>query len=497
MLPGRSCRFLRISTALLLVAAALAASGGSVQAEAQAATEVVCGAELRSMDDRQQLRLEPAQDSDEIRLGLAVSDSDAARIDRLTEVRSKLDFDELRAELVETLGDDLVSVTWSFVDGVEVRVRPAADAESVDGVRTKHSLGDDISVLVVPDAAFSERERVELVLALQEPEALAKLTEAGVFSVETDEYCGTVTLLALPGVDASAAQDRLARSLPIDRVTIRQADKSELDNEATGRDDLQTTQSGGLRVRASGFCTSAAPWYANVWTPFGTVQVRYAVTAAHCVNQSQWSSTPNNWGGVWWTLVTAETDLRQPSTTIASGQARLRYGAELDVAVWPLDATYQNGSPRSATNSDAHNYIWHNLGWWQWSPTWVTSTSGGDAVGDWVCQSGQTTAWRAPDPAWNTSVIECGSLFDRARAYSIGSPNASWFYSMREASLNVCGGDSGGTVWRAGWYSGIVKSGRRGSLPDVNGQPCYEDTTYSHIGYMPGAFGLTAPVGFS
>lgn len=132
----------------------------------------------------------------------------------------------------------------------------------------------------------------------------------------------------------------------------------------------------------------------------------------------------------------------------------------------------------------------------QWSPTFNTSTSGGDAVGDAVCQSGVTQSFRPAQTSNGTRTV-CASLIDRAFAFS---RSGSWFYAMRLTSSTYqmsCAGDSGGPVWRSTWLSGVVKGFRGTSNPDVNGQDCSSQLEYSHVGYIPAAFNLAAPNGFS
>lgn len=459
--------------------------------------EVRCSTDVRMMSQRDVLHLEDAADMTDVRFGIPVSSRDAARLDRLVNIRDSIEFDTLRASYVDLLGDQLVSVTWSYVTGVEVRVFPGTDTSGVETLADKNNMVGSVSVVPIPDAIFSETERSNLLVAMQNPTVLNLFDQAQVVSIDADEACGTITLLVKSKGDVAYAREILAPILDVERVEIRLATEFEVDHDTAGRDDPQTTQAGGLEYRVgTKACTSAAPWYRTFSSPYGYYQVKYAVTAAHCIAQSAWSATPSEWGGLWWWTATAETDLKQPLATIADLQVRLRYGAELDVALWPLKAGYSAGLPRSAINTDTYSYVWHNLGWWQWSPTWETSESGGDAWGDQVCQSGITTSYKTPDPIWISNIVECGSLFNRARSYSVGTPEASWFYNMRESSTNVCDGDSGGTVWRDAWYTGIAKSGRN-SAPSVDGNPCYADMTYSHIGYMPSALGLTAPIGFS
>lgn len=65
-----------------------------------------------------------------------------------------------------------------------------------------------------------------------------------------------------------------------------------------------------------------------------------------------------------------------------------------------------------------------------------------------MCQSGQTTAHPTPIPVWNTNVIECGTLFDHDRQFSLRSPDSHWLYHMRETHTNLSADDSGSTVWR-------------------------------------------------
>ena len=74
---------------------------------------------------------------------------------------------------------------------------------------------------------------------------------------------------------------------------------------------------------------------------------------------------------------------------------------------------------------------------------------------------------------------------------------SSWFYSLRRASLDACTGDSGGTVWRSGWLSGVVHAINPPFTTLASGQICGPETIYSHVGFMPGLDGITAPVGFS
>lgn len=415
-------------------------------------------------------------------------------------MRGSANFGKIRESLATAMGENFVSVTWSYTDGVQVRVRPETSPDAVESALASADYSGQHAVLTVPGDALSEKERLAIEEEMTTPKVLQALTDAGIFTTESDEYCGQITLVVEPDRSLDDARSTLAEALPLDRLEVRLATDADVAVDTVGRGDLQTTQAGGLQYRVidgdNNSCTSAAPWYRNVSTPYGYYKEYYAITAGHCVNQSTWSSTPNDWNGVWWTVVTSNADLRLNNTTVATDPASIMYGAELDVAIWRLNNLYQAGAARSATNTDAHAYNWHNLGWWQWDPWNASSTSGGDAVGDWVCQSGYTTSFRAPSPPWNTNVIECGTLTTRNKTLSIGSPEASWFYRLRNSTTNVCTGDSGGTVWRSTWYSGIVKSGN-GAISPVNGQECFANMTYSHVGWIPYGLNLDAPAQFS
>lgn len=366
----------RTTTAAVLAALLVAVLSTTASAQQERETvdvsppderQAACQDAFEALGERAQLDLEPVAEDQvaELRFGLSVSEEDAARIDRLDETRQSLDVEKLRAGLEEELGDDFIALTWSYVDGLQVRV----DSETVTAAVERLSLPNEMAVVPV-QGALSEEDRRQTRAALRSPKALDTLGQLGVVAVETDERCGTITIVVEPGTDATEVRELLSDVPNMQHVVIRSATEDDYGEDGIGREDLQTVQSGGLRYRAGGGnCTSAAPWYANVWTPFG-----------------------------------------------------------------------------------------------------------------------------APDPAWNQNVIECGTLINRDLQFS---RSGSWFYGIREATANGCRGDSGGTIWRACWYSGVYKGQRGGTLPNVNGQVCRPNIEYSHVGYLPATFNLTAPVGFS
>ena len=497
----------RRKTGLLTTACLLRASTAAFGSQPVSAKPVeLCSRDIKVRDrlqsddgelNRELLGVAAAhEDALEVRFGLAVTAVEAVRLDEMQAVRDEVNVGELRLEAEKLLGDDLVSVTWSYVDGFEIRVKASSAALLANAAELTATFGlaeDRYTVVKVGENVLSESARREAMESLSTPEATATLTDLGVAMIGTDDRCGRIEVGLAPGTNLGRAQSGLKDMMPVAAVDIAILDEADIPNDTVGRGTYEATISGGHAYVVSGFvCTSAAPWYKTS----GGVTTKYAVTAAHCVPQSHWASPPQYWMGYWWLTTTTSDNVTHGGVTIATATARIAYGAGLEAVIWPL-ASWRSGSPRTATNTDAHSYRWWNLGWWTWEAFHANSganvNEGGDAVGDYVCQSGVTTARRAPSPAWNQDVIECGILTDRSLSYSNGG---SWFYGMRWATTNVCEGDSGGTVWRGGWYTGIAATGTGVGTP-IYGTPCHTSMTYSHVRELRDRFGLTAPVGFS
>jgi hypothetical protein len=425
-------------------------------------------------------------------------EDEAERIDRLAAVRDSVDFPALRDELLDLLGDDLVSVTWSFVDGVQIRVRSEAVSLPHD-IAAAHQIEDANDVIVGPDG-MPESGRIAALERLKDPAIIEELISKGIHAIGTDELCGRIVIHTTIE-PTTALLNALGEVTDFRYFEVRTAPVYGPAVPLVGRAQFQSTQSGGMQVNVgTQICTSNVPWYQNT----STGPRYFLITAGHCVPTSQWSSLPQNWGGIWWTNVTTNADLMQGGAFVGTAQANLRFGAELDVALWPVSSSVTSTASRTAINQVTFNYLWHGLGWWQWDPNYVTGVDGGDAVGDAVCHSGRTTALR-PTQTSNGQVTRCGILLDRAFAESLdpdgtGPAAASWFYSRRRATYEACQGDSGGTVWRSGWLAGVVSAGRPPAHQFEYGgvtYQCFYDTVYSHVGYVRINMGMTAPTQFS
>jgi len=440
------------------------------------------------------------------RYGVSVTPQRAALLDQTAELRHAVDFDKLRESAVEAFGLDLVAVTWSPDRGVQFRVtdqdRGSARAQPI---ATAFGLGDRFEVVEVPNA-MSEADRKEVHKTLRNSKVLESLEELGVTWIETDELCGRIIFYTDKQNEGDVSRF-LARAVGLaEGIEVKQRGPDQVGDLAAGRGVYTPSQSAGLEYDTSavvGGCTSNVPWYRS--TPSG-LQF-FAVTAAHCVDQATWATSPSQWNGIWWTTTTtSHINLSQGGVTIASANATIRFGAGLDVAIWPVNGNASTFLARTLTNTSSYNPAFHNFGWWQWSPTWYTGTSGGDAIGDLVCQSGITQALRTPNSG--QSILTCSALANRnlqwAAAGPTGSPlgaDQSWFYNLRKTGQvhqNVCEGDSGGAVWRGGWLSGVVHGGAIDST-SIQGRACWRELIYSHVGYIKqeANFNLTAPATFS
>ncbi len=427
------------------------------------------------------------------RYGVKVMPDEAARLDGVAELRDTIDIEKLRTAAVSMFGDDLIAVTWSPVEGAEFRVTSGTEhsAKAAD-LAGDFRLGEKYRVVELVDG-MSETARLTALGILREPKNLDLLDQLGVGLIETDELCGRLLVYTRDGNSALVSRE-VAGIIGTDAgLEVRELGPDQEIHLAAGRTDFTPSQSGGLRYSASTTCTSNVPWYSG--TQF------YLLTAGHCVDQATWSSRPNDWNGAWWTAVTSSVNLKQGGITVANSNATIRFGGELDVAVWPANGNVSTFLARTLTNTTANSPAFHNFGWWQWSPTWITNNSGGDAVGDLVCQSGDTQAFKTPNSG--TSILTCSMLLDRDVVYgNIPGPGqqGSWFWALRatgQVHQNVCQGDSGGPVWRGGWLSGVVHGGQiRTESTPLAGRACWRAMLYSHVGYIKNAFGLTAPATF-
>lgn len=471
----------------------LLSGAANAQTDNGAERRGLCQAERRNLPFEEALGVGRGGGPSE-RYGVSMSEADARRLDRMAEVRAKFDYPEVRAKAEEELQGDFVSATWSNMDGLELRVNSDAGVQAATRFGAASGFADsDYEVVRVSSDSLSERSRRDTLEVLKGAVKDGTVEDLAITGFGADEWCGVLTVYLNAGAAEPEARAELEARPGFAKHGVHyvEGDPAEDAALAVGRDDYQYTQSGSLEVTAGrGVCTSSVPWYGNS----GGTNRNYVVTAAHCVPQSTWSSRPNDWGNAWWTRPTTTSRMNQGGSQIANANGLIRFGAELDVAIW---YTVQPASPRTAVSRSTDNFLWQVMGWWQWSPTLTTSTGGGDALGDNVCQSGRTTSF-----ATGTGTIRrCGTLYERARAWTIANPGeqASWFYSLRESNGDVCAGDSGGTVWRNGngiWLTGVAHAGRNenGALA---GNPCYDILVYSHVGFMASAFGLTAPTGMS
>lgn len=430
------------------------------------------------------------------RLGVSMNGRDAERIDRMISMRKETDFNDLRLRSQAELGDNFVGATWSYVDGVQLRVAIGTPQHRVDAIARQLEI-PRLRVVEVENAlSYSSRESA--MESIGKPELLERLSSLGVVEIEDDALCGRILVRTrkdtTPAILGALAQ--IVDTKMVDVEFEREWDEA---TDAVGRDDFQSKQEGGFEYAMStgGLCTSNIPWY-------DSGGVEYVVTAGHCIPQSTWASTPNSWGGAWWTSTTSHVNVLHGGTTVGSARATLRYGAELDVAIWPANTNFVTDTGnRTANNTSAYNYTWHSQGWWQWDPVTIGNQYGGDAVGDSVCQSGITQSLRPP-VASDGSRNACSTIATRNSMISStppGGTESSWFYYLRRTSTAgkvVCSGDSGGTVWSGGWLAGVVKGGVSGQADGtVAGRNCWKQMRYSHVGYIKAAFNLEAPADWS
>lgn len=496
--------------------------------EPDAPTSSLCAAELAQLSPSERLGV---SGKGEIRIDVEMSKGEAKKFDRLTAKRNALDIELLREEALAALGENLVSVTWSSQQGVEIRVKEPSEVGGHlrNRLSTHYRLGRDFRILPVKDG-MSEVVRTELMASLAPRRAWLETMQ--IERVYSDEFCGLI-IFESTSDNLAAVRDQLSAEFGLDQIEVRPFAEEDRAQILTDRSTAQTVQKGGLEIQVGidgQLCTSNIPWYKKSGRTFKF----YLVTAAHCVPTDTWSVLPQNYpqlpgGREWWTAITANVRFFQGGVDLDTGVSSLRFGAEMDLSITPFTTVVVPGTipseqwhqyamnsarskttDRTAVNHSSFPWLWHDMSWWQWSPNWNTSTSGGDAVGDEMCQSGRTTAKRAIGSSF--PILSCGMLITRDAMYSLdpdgpdGPAYTSWMYSMRVAASmtrGACTGDSGGTVWRNGganageqWLAGIVSAGfgsgqvwYEGLTPRI----CFDKMNYSHIARLYTNLGLSAP----
>ncbi len=416
-----------------------------------------------------------------------VSAAERTLLEEMSRTRHNLRPDEIRREMRQSLGDAFVSIQWSPATGLQIRIMPGAivAASLIDGVATKNGLGSAVHITPVP-GAISEKVWSSNLDAARTPGGINALEANGVVSLFVDESCGWLVINTTEK-NIEATGSSLAGLFAPNSYVVQTT--SSVGTRDLGRRTNHSTQIGGLEVSftGAGACTSNIPWV-------DTLGRRWAITAGHCIDRTR--LTPP---AVYWDPVTATaSNLHQGGVIVsANGNPRVRYGAEMDVAMIQLNSFY-SAAPSTITSPYAASPAAESalgLGWWEWDPGAVTgngsSADGTDMLGDFMCQSGLN--WSSPS---------CGNLTNRnlqTNGDPVNGPWASWFYRIRQASFQSCGGDSGGSVWHDGWLAGVLKGGAPNWAPfftSLLGQSCGAPSVYSHVSFIPGGFPVQHPIGF-